>query len=59
MSREDNGFVLTCIAENVVGMSNASIHLTVQCKSARRSPVVPAARTPNPDSAVVLSPSLL
>ncbi|KAJ8252148.1 hypothetical protein COCON_G00214600 [Conger conger] len=30
MSREDNGFVLTCIAENVVGMSNASIHLTVQ-----------------------------
>ncbi|XP_035252567.1 NT-3 growth factor receptor-like isoform X1 [Anguilla anguilla] len=30
ISREDNGFVLTCIAENVVGMSNASIHLTVQ-----------------------------
>ncbi|KAJ8417440.1 hypothetical protein AAFF_G00286670 [Aldrovandia affinis] len=30
MSREDNGFILTCIAENVVGMSNASIELTIQ-----------------------------
>ncbi|KAM8972304.1 NT-3 growth factor receptor isoform 2-T2 [Pelodytes ibericus] len=26
---EDNGFVLTCIAENVVGMTNASVPLTV------------------------------
>ncbi|KAG7473240.1 hypothetical protein MATL_G00093550 [Megalops atlanticus] len=29
VSREDNGFILTCIAENVVGMTNASIHLTI------------------------------
>ncbi|XP_048087203.1 NT-3 growth factor receptor isoform X2 [Alosa alosa] len=30
LSREDNGFTLTCISENVVGMTNASIHLAVQ-----------------------------
>ena len=29
---EDNGFTLTCIAENVVGMSNASVALTVHCE---------------------------
>ncbi|XP_018594781.1 NT-3 growth factor receptor-like isoform X1 [Scleropages formosus] len=30
VSRDDNGFMLTCIAENVVGMTNASIQLAVQ-----------------------------
>uniref|UniRef100_A0A667WTF4 Tyrosine-protein kinase receptor n=1 Tax=Myripristis murdjan TaxID=586833 RepID=A0A667WTF4_9TELE len=30
VSRDDNNFLLTCIAENVVGMSNASVQLTVQ-----------------------------
>ncbi|KAG7468170.1 hypothetical protein MATL_G00140050 [Megalops atlanticus] len=30
VSRDDNGFLLTCIAANVVGMTNASIQLTVQ-----------------------------
>ncbi|XP_035275039.1 NT-3 growth factor receptor-like isoform X2 [Anguilla anguilla] len=30
VSRDDNGFLLTCIAENVVGMTNASIQLAVQ-----------------------------
>ncbi|KAM6973389.1 NT-3 growth factor receptor-like [Aplochiton taeniatus] len=30
VSREDNNFLLTCIAENMVGMTNASILLTVQ-----------------------------
>ncbi|KAJ8412941.1 hypothetical protein AAFF_G00105230 [Aldrovandia affinis] len=30
VSRADNGFLLTCIAENVVGMTNASILLVVQ-----------------------------
>ncbi|XP_053320434.1 NT-3 growth factor receptor isoform X1 [Spea bombifrons] len=29
VSGEDNGFTLTCIAENVVGMTNASVPLTV------------------------------
>ncbi|XP_042554460.1 NT-3 growth factor receptor isoform X5 [Dipodomys spectabilis] len=29
VTSEDNGFTLTCIAENVVGMSNASVPLTV------------------------------
>ncbi|XP_043934294.1 NT-3 growth factor receptor isoform X2 [Protopterus annectens] len=29
VSGEDNGFVLTCIAENVVGMTNTSVLLTV------------------------------
>ncbi|XP_018618665.1 NT-3 growth factor receptor [Scleropages formosus] len=29
-SRDDNGFILTCIAENMVGMTNASIQLIVQ-----------------------------
>ncbi|XP_021022136.1 NT-3 growth factor receptor isoform X2 [Mus caroli] len=29
VTSEDNGFTLTCIAENVVGMSNASVALTV------------------------------
>uniref|UniRef100_A0ACB8G716 NT-3 growth factor receptor n=1 Tax=Sphaerodactylus townsendi TaxID=933632 RepID=A0ACB8G716_9SAUR len=32
VTNEDNGFLLTCIAENVVGMSNASVLLTVFCK---------------------------
>ena len=32
MTSEDNGFTLTCIAENVVGMSNASVALTVHCE---------------------------
>ncbi|KAK2107438.1 NT-3 growth factor receptor [Saguinus oedipus] len=32
VTSEDNGFTLTCIAENVVGMSNASVALTVYCK---------------------------
>ncbi|NXW74059.1 NTRK3 factor, partial [Hirundo rustica] len=35
VTSEDNGFLLTCIAENVVGMSNASVLLTVYCKGAR------------------------
>ncbi|KAF7212694.1 transcript variant X2 [Nothobranchius furzeri] len=30
LSREDNNFQLTCIAENVVGMTNSSIQLNVQ-----------------------------
>ncbi|XP_030630609.1 NT-3 growth factor receptor isoform X3 [Chanos chanos] len=30
ISRDDNSFVLNCIAENVVGMTNASIQLSVQ-----------------------------
>lgn len=30
VSRDDNGFMLTCIAENIVGMTNASIQLSVQ-----------------------------
>uniref|UniRef100_A0A8C7KK94 Neurotrophic receptor tyrosine kinase 3 n=1 Tax=Oncorhynchus kisutch TaxID=8019 RepID=A0A8C7KK94_ONCKI len=30
VSRDDNGFLLTCIAENLVGMTNASIQLAVQ-----------------------------
>ncbi|XP_030434153.1 NT-3 growth factor receptor isoform X3 [Gopherus evgoodei] len=29
VTSEDNGFLLTCIAENVVGMTNASVLLTV------------------------------
>nr|XP_015199217.1 PREDICTED: NT-3 growth factor receptor isoform X2 [Lepisosteus oculatus] len=29
VSRDDNSFLLTCIAENVVGMTNASIQLSV------------------------------
>ncbi|XP_063781829.1 NT-3 growth factor receptor isoform X2 [Pseudophryne corroboree] len=29
VSGEDNGYTLTCIAENVVGMTNASVSLTV------------------------------
>ncbi|KAL4641900.1 NT-3 growth factor receptor-like [Arapaima gigas] len=29
-SRDDNGFILTCIAENMVGMTNASVQLIVQ-----------------------------
>lgn len=32
VTSEDNGFSLTCIAENVVGMSNASVALTVHCE---------------------------
>lgn len=32
VTSEDNGFLLTCIAENVVGMTNASVLLTVYCK---------------------------
>uniref|UniRef100_A0A8C2KJG1 receptor protein-tyrosine kinase n=1 Tax=Cyprinus carpio TaxID=7962 RepID=A0A8C2KJG1_CYPCA len=30
VSRDDNSFMLTCIAENIVGMTNASIELSVQ-----------------------------
>ncbi|XP_056106782.1 NT-3 growth factor receptor isoform X2 [Rhinichthys klamathensis goyatoka] len=30
VSRDDNSFMLTCIAENIVGMTNASIQLSVQ-----------------------------
>ncbi|KAJ7999385.1 hypothetical protein DPEC_G00193850 [Dallia pectoralis] len=30
VSREDNSFLLTCIAENIVGMTNTSIQLSVQ-----------------------------
>ncbi|XP_041966979.1 NT-3 growth factor receptor isoform X1 [Alosa sapidissima] len=30
ISREDNNFMLTCVAENDVGMTNASVQLTVQ-----------------------------
>lgn len=33
ISRDDNSFVLTCIAENMVGMTNASVQLAVQCRS--------------------------
>ncbi|KAM9754842.1 NT-3 growth factor receptor-like [Menidia menidia] len=29
VSRDDNNFLLTCTATNVVGMTNASVHLTV------------------------------
>uniref|UniRef100_A0A8B9ZPI0 Tyrosine-protein kinase receptor n=1 Tax=Anas zonorhyncha TaxID=75864 RepID=A0A8B9ZPI0_9AVES len=36
VTSEDNGFLLTCIAENVVGMSNASVLLTVYCKGEAR-----------------------
>lgn len=32
ISRDDNNFQLTCIAENVVGMTNSSIQLNVRCK---------------------------
>lgn len=32
ISRDDNNFQLTCIAENVVGMTNFSIQLNVQCE---------------------------
>lgn len=32
VTSEDNGFLLMCIAENVVGMTNASVLLTVYCK---------------------------
>lgn len=32
ISRDDNNFQLTCIAENIVGMTNSSIQLNVQCK---------------------------
>lgn len=35
VTSEDNGFSLTCIAENVVGMSNASVALTVHCEWTR------------------------
>lgn len=31
VSRDDNFYMLTCIAENKVGMANASIQLTVHC----------------------------
>lgn len=31
VSRDDNGFVLTCISENVVGMTNVSLQLAVLC----------------------------
>lgn len=37
VTSEDNGFTLTCIAENVVGMSNASVALTVYCKCRQHS----------------------
>ncbi|KAA0724560.1 NT-3 growth factor receptor [Triplophysa tibetana] len=30
VSRDDNSFMLTCIAENIVGMTNSSIQLSVQ-----------------------------
>ncbi|XP_026860348.1 NT-3 growth factor receptor [Electrophorus electricus] len=30
VSRDDNGFVLTCISENMVGMTNMSLQLAVQ-----------------------------
>ncbi|XP_012673813.1 NT-3 growth factor receptor [Clupea harengus] len=30
ISREDNNFLLTCVAENLVGMTNASVQITVQ-----------------------------
>ncbi|XP_066503845.1 NT-3 growth factor receptor isoform X2 [Hoplias malabaricus] len=30
VSRDDNGFVLTCISENMVGMTNLSLQLAVQ-----------------------------
>lgn len=32
MSRDDNNFMLNCTATNEVGMSNATIQLTVHCK---------------------------
>lgn len=32
ISRDDNNYQLTCIAENVVGMTNSSIQLNVQCE---------------------------
>lgn len=32
VSRDDNNYQLTCIAENVVGMTNASVQLNVQCE---------------------------
>lgn len=32
VSRDDNNFLLTCTAANIVGMINASVHLIVHCK---------------------------
>lgn len=32
VSRDDNNFLLTCTATNIVGMTNASVQLTVHCK---------------------------
>lgn len=32
VSRNDNNFLLTCTATNIVGMTNASVQLTVHCK---------------------------
>lgn len=32
VSRDDNNFLLTCTATNVVGMTNASVQLTVHCE---------------------------
>lgn len=32
VSRDDNNFLLTCTAANIVGMINASVQLTVHCK---------------------------
>lgn len=34
ISREDNNFLLNCVAENSVGMINATVQLFVQCESA-------------------------
>lgn len=35
VSRDDNNFLLTCTATNVVGMTNASVQLTVHCEYTR------------------------
>uniref|UniRef100_A0A8C7ZZU2 Tyrosine-protein kinase receptor n=1 Tax=Oryzias sinensis TaxID=183150 RepID=A0A8C7ZZU2_9TELE len=35
ISRDDNNFQLSCIAESVVGMTNSSIQLNVQCEGVR------------------------
>lgn len=32
VSRDDNNLLLTCTATNVVGMTNATVQLSVHCK---------------------------
>ncbi|XP_025020977.1 NT-3 growth factor receptor isoform X4 [Python bivittatus] len=51
VTSEDNGFLLTCIAENVVGMSNASVLLTVYYEySPSPSPLITVTHKPEEDT---------